>query len=61
MKNIIWKYSHNLVAHAPLQFRIINGEYINCEDKKRFSNTIKDVTKYTSLYHPGHIIVNCIV
>ena len=50
-----------MLVHASLQFRIINGESINCEAEERFSNTIKCITKSTSSYHPGHVIGNCIV
>ena len=55
------KYSQNLLLHAPLQFKIINGESINREGKEIFFNKIRSITKSTSLYHPGHIIENCIV
>ena len=55
------KYSHNLLEHALLQFRIINGESINLKERKRFFNTIKNITKPTNSYHPGYIIGNCIV
>ena len=44
------KNSYNLLVHAPLQFRIINRDSINCEGKERFFNTIKSITKSTNSY-----------
>ena len=55
------KYQHNLCVHAPLQYRLINGETINCEDEERSFNLIKNITKDTSNYKPGHLIGNLIV
>ena len=55
------KYQHNLCVHAPLQYRLVNGETINCEDEERCFNLIKNITKDTSNYKPGHVIGNLIV
>ena len=55
------KYQHNLCVHAPPQYRLINGESINCEDEERCFNLIKNITKDTSNYKPGHLIGNLIV
>ena len=54
------KYMHNLLVHAPMQYRLINGQSINCEGEERFFNTIKQITRTTSSYRPGHIIGNVI-
>ena len=55
------KYKHNLLVHAPMQYRLVSGESINCEGEERFFNTIKNITKNTTYYHPGHMIGNLIV
>ena len=55
------KYQHNLCVHAPLQYRLINGETINCEDEERCFNLIKNITKETSENKPGHLIGNLII
>ena len=54
------KYLHNLLVHSPMQYRLINGQSINCEGEERFFNTIKQITRTTSSYRPGHIIGNVI-
>ena len=41
-------YQHNLCVHAPLQYRLVNGETINCEDEERCFNLIKNITNDTS-------------
>ena len=43
------------------QYRLISGESINCEDEERCFNLIKNITKDTSNYKPGHLIGNLIV
>ena len=55
------KYQHNLCVHAPLQYRLVNGETINCEDEERCFNMIKNITKDTINYKPGHVVGNLIV
>ena len=50
-----------MCVHAPLQYRLVNGETINCEDEERCFNLIKNITKDTSNYKPGHVIGNLIV
>ena len=40
---IYGKYLHNLLVHAPLQYRLVSGESINCEDEERFFKTIRDM------------------
>ena len=55
------KYQQNLCVHAPLLYRLVNGETINCEDEERCFNLIQNITKDTSNYKPGHVIGNLIV
>ena len=55
------KYKHNLLVHAPLQYRLVSGESINCEDEERFFNWIKSITQSTTNNRPGHLIGNLIV
>ena len=55
------KYQHNLLVHAPLQYRLVSGASINCEDEERIFNSIKDITQSTTNNKPGHVIGNLIV
>ena len=55
------KYQHNLLVHAPLQYRLVSGDSINCEDEERFFHSIRDITKSTTNNWPGHVIGNLIV
>ena len=55
------KYQHNLCVHSPLQYRLVNGDTINCEDEERSFNLIKSITRGTSNYKPGHLIGNLVV
>ena len=55
------KYMHNLLVHAPLQYRLVSGSSINVENEERLFTTIKTITKNTSNNHPGHLIGNLIV
>ena len=55
------KYSHNLLVHAPIQYRLINGESTNTEGDERTFNTIQNLTKGKTNYRPGHLIGNMIV
>ena len=52
---------HNLLVHAPLQYRLVSGESINCEAEERYFNSIKRITKGTSNNRPGHLIGNLVV
>ena len=58
---IYGKYLHTLLIHAPLQYRLVSGESINCEDEERFFKTIRDITHGTSNNSQGHLIGNLIV
>ena len=55
------KYFHNLMIHVSLQYRIISGSSINCEDEERIFNLLKSITTRTSSNHPGHVIGNLIL
>ena len=55
------KYKQNLLVHTPIQYRLVSGASINCEDEERIFNSIKDITQSTSNYKPGHVIGNLIV
>ena len=55
------KYAHNLTVHAPIQYRLINGESINAEEEERTFNTMKNINKDKTNNRPGHLIGNMIV
>ena len=55
------KYIHNLLVHAPIQYRFVSGDSINTEDKERQFNEIKNICKGTTNNKPGHFIGNIIV
>ena len=55
------KYAHNLLVHAPIQYRLINGESINAEEEERTFNTMKNINKNKTNNRPGHLIGNMIV
>ena len=50
-----------MLVHAPIQYRLINGESINTEGDERTFNTIQNLTKGKTNYRPGHLIGNMIV
>ena len=58
---LYWKYEHNLLVHAPIQYRLVSGDSINCEDVERIFNSIKDITQSTTNNKPVHVIGNLIV
>lgn len=55
------KYLHNLLVHAPMQYRMINGQSINCEAEERYFNAIKKISNNTTNFRPGKIIGNLII
>ena len=55
------KYMHNLLVHAPLQYRLVSGESLNVEDEERVFNTIRNCSHSTTNNWPGHIIGNLFV
>ena len=52
---------HNLLVHAPLQYRLVSGEAINCEDEERVFKLIRNIVHCTSNNSQGHLIGNLIV
>ena len=55
------KYLHDLLCHAALSYRLLNGRSMNVEKDEAVFNTIKSITNSTSNRRPGHIIGNLIV
>ena len=55
------KYMHNLLVHAPTQYRLVSGVAINSEDEEREFNNIKTLSSGTTNNRPGHLIGNLIV
>ena len=55
------QYFHSLVAHAPRQYRIINGMSANTEKEERLFCDLKKITKFTSNHHPNHVIYNNLI
>ena len=55
------KYLHNLLVHAPTQYRLVSGESVNVEDEERVFNTIRNCSHSTTNNWPGHIIGNLFV
>ena len=60
-RKLCGKYFHNVVRHAPIQLCIISGESSNTEDEARYFNSIKGITRETSLHHLSHIIENILI
>ena len=54
-------YSHALLAHAPLLYRVIATRQLNAEDEERMFGTLKDITKRTSSMRPGEIEFNALI
>ena len=52
------KYAHNLLVHAPIQYRLISGESLNVEAEERMFKTKKDLTHNKTNFRPGHMIDN---
>ena len=44
------------MVHAPLQYRLISGSSINCEDEERIFNSLKGIVKSCSNNKPGQVI-----
>ena len=60
-RKLYGNYYHNITSHAPMQHRLINGKSCNVEEQERIFNTITNITKSTSSYHPSHIIGNIFI
>ncbi len=56
-------YFHNITSHSPIQNLLaeISGRSANTEEQERIFNTIKNITRTTSSFHPDHIISNILV
>ena len=52
--------SQAMLLYAMLH-RLINGKSCNVEEQERIFNTITNITKSTSSYHPSHIIGNIFI
>ena len=61
IRKLFRKYFHNLMTHASIQYRIIAGSSINCEDEERIFNLITSITITTSSHHLGNVIGNLIL
>ena len=60
-RKLYGNYYHNITSHAAMQHRLINGKACNVEEQERIFNTITNITKSTSSYHPSHIIGNIFI
>ena len=60
-RKLYGNYYHNITCHAAVQHRLINGKACNVEQQERIFNTITNITKATSSYHPSHIIGNIFI
>ncbi|CAB3993101.1 Hypothetical predicted protein [Paramuricea clavata] len=61
MCKLYGNYYHNITSHAAMQHRLINGKACNVEEQEQIFNTITNITKSTSSYHPSHIIGNIFI
>ena len=55
------KYQHNLLVHSPIQYRLISGVSVACEEEERIFNILKGLTKGKSNFRDNHVIGNMIV
>ena len=55
------KYMHNLLVHAPQQYRLVSGISVNCEGEERVFSSLKKITRCSTNNKPGHVIGNLIV
>jgi hypothetical protein len=60
-RKLYGNYYHNITSHAAIQHRLISGKSCNVEEQERIFNTITNITKSTSSYHPSHIIGNIFI
>lgn len=61
-KRKLWGYySHALLAHAPIIYRVISLQQLNTEDEERMFGALKDITKRTSSMRPGEIEFNALI
>ena len=55
------KYFHDLMSHGPIQYRIVSGLSISCEDEERLFNELKTLTVGKTSHRDGHAIGNMVV
>jgi hypothetical protein len=60
-RKLYGNYFHDITSHAAMQHRLISGRSTNVEEQERVFNTITNITKATSSFHPSHIIGNIFV
>ena len=54
------KYAHNLLVHAPIQYRLISGASLNVEAEERMFSTKKDLTHRKTNFIGDHVITNIV-
>ena len=55
----LWgKYSHALIYHSPIMYRIVSGKSANAEQEERIFNTLKQITRTTSNQQPDSTLLN---
>ena len=58
----LWgKYSHALIYHSPIMYRIVSGKSANAEQEERIFNTLKQITRTTSNQQPNSTLLNNII
>ena len=60
-RKLFGKYFHQLTIRVPIQYRIISGNSVVCENQEHIFHLCKDITKKTSSNHPCHVIGNLIL
>ena len=60
-RKLFGSYFHNIVCHAPDQYRILSGRSANTEKEESTFNFIKTNTKLTSNHHADNIITNTLI
>ena len=56
-------YCHKITSHAShhIQNRLISSRSANTEEQERVFNSINNITRMTSSYHPDHVIGNVFI
>lgn len=54
-------YSHALLTHASLQYRLISLCQLNTENEEQIFGSLKDITLHTSSRRPGEITYNAFI
>ena len=55
------RFSHSIVCHSPLIFRLVSLRSINAEAQERVFGQMKQITKATSNNHPNNVITNVLI